>query len=158
MRPVVIWVLAFAALAACKQNNAVQQTANNAQDLHSQIARFGAMLGETAALTANKPGTGLALASDPKELARALRETVWQFNVQRSQLCARNLYTDVSCGPALEPVWMAEPADAGPSLTELQQRSADVGQEIQKFWGAICDDARRRVTTPSQRQSICPLQ
>ena len=33
--------------------------------------------------------------TDPKELARALRETVWQYNVERSELCGENLYTDV---------------------------------------------------------------
>lgn len=158
MMRVMICVLAFVALAACKQNNAVHDVATNAQDLHIEIGRYGAMLNETAHLTEGKTGTGLSDPADVKELARSLREAVWTYNVQRSELCQRNLYTEVSCGPALDPVWMTEPADTAPSLADIQQRSQDVGGEIQKFWGAICDDARRGVRDANERMAVCPME
>ncbi|MFT3729638.1 MAG: hypothetical protein QM759_17585 [Terricaulis sp.] len=151
-------VMAVAALAACKPNGATTQQANNPQDLQIEIHRYGAMLGQTAQLTENKPGTSMAEPADPKELARTLRETVWRYNVQRSDLCGKNLYVEVSCGPAFEPVWMAEPADAAPSFDELKQRSEAVGAEVQKLWNAICEDARRGVTDAQEKMAVCPME
>src|SRR5262245_32488760 len=95
----VLIVLAVAALTACKPQGAAQQ-ANNPQDLNIEIGRYSAMLNTTQQLTAEKTGTSMAEVTDPKVLARRLRETVWQYNVQRSELCGKNLYTEVSCGPA----------------------------------------------------------
>src|SRR5262249_23039605 len=149
--------LAVAALAACKPNGPAQQ-ANNPQDLQVEVHRYGAMLSETAQLTDNKLGTSMAEPTDPKELARVLRETVWRYNVQRSELCGKTLYTEVSCVPAFEPVWMSEPADAAPSMDELKTRSQAVGDEVQKFWSAICDDARRGVTDPQEKMAVCPME
>ena len=151
-------VLAVAALVGCKGNTTTQQQAHNPQDLHTAIGRYGAMLGETSALTAQKPGANMADSADPKELARMLRETVWRYNQQRSELCGKNLYTEVTCGPAFEPVWMSEPADAAPSFDELKQRSDAVGGEVHKLWNAICDDARRAATNSAAKQAVCPMQ
>lgn len=157
MMRVLMCVLAVAALAACKPNATTTQ-ANNPQDLQIEVHRYGAMLAETASLTENKPGTSMAEPADPKELARVLRETVWRYNVQRSDLCGKNLYTEVSCGQAFEPVWMAEPADVAPSMDELKTRSEAVGTEVQKFWNAICEDARRGVTDPQEKMAVCPME
>jgi len=158
MNRVLIWALAAAALVACKQNSPAHQSTVTAEDLHIEIGRYGVMLGQTADLTEGRPGAGMASPSDPKELARALRETVWGYNIQRSQLCRRDLYAEVTCGPVFDPVWMTEPPDATPSLAALEQRSQDVGQEVQKFWTAICEDAKRRAADPSQRQAICMME
>ena len=158
MMRALLCVLAVAALVGCKPNGAHQQQAHNPQDLHIEIGRYGAMLGETSELTAQKPGTSMADPADPKQLARMLRETVWRYNQQRSELCGKNLYVEVSCGPAFEPVWMSEPADAAPSFDELEQRSDAVGGEVQKLWGAISEDARRSVTDAAEKQAVCPME
>jgi hypothetical protein len=159
MKRALICVLALAALVACKPNGTTTpEQVNNPQDLHVEIGRYGVMLHQAADLTAQKPGTSMADPADPKELARSLRETVWQYNAQRSELCGRNLYTDVTCGPALEPVWLAEPADAAPSFDELKQRSQAVGAEVMKLWNAVCDDARRGTTDTTQRQLVCAIE
>src|SRR5262245_20222019 len=110
MRRVLICMLALAALGACKPNAPAQQQVHNPQDLHVEIGRYGVMLNQAGELTAHKPGTSMADPADPKQLARALRETVWRYNAQRSDLCGRNLYAELTCGPALEPVWLSEPA------------------------------------------------
>ena len=158
MKRALLCVLAIAALVACKPNATTQPQAHNPQDLHIEIGRFGAMLSETAGLTENKPGTSMADPADPKELARMLRETVWRYNGQRSDLCGKNLYVEVSCGPAFEPVWMSEPADAAPSFDELKQRSDAVGGEVQRFWDAICEDARAGVTGQTEKMAVCPME
>jgi hypothetical protein len=158
MKRALVLVVAVLALWACKPSGTATPQANNPQDLQIEIGRYGVMVNQAAALTAQKPGTSMAEPSDPKEMARSLRETVWRFNVERSELCGRNLYAEVSCTPALEPVWMSEPADASPSLSELSERSQLVGQEVQKFWSAVCDDARRAVADPQQRRQVCAIE
>ena len=158
MKRALICVLAAIALAGCKPAAPPKPNQSDAQTLQIEIGRYGVMLGQTAALTAGKPGTGAGDPTEAKELARALRETVWTYNVQRSQLCARNLYADVSCGPALDPVWLTEPVETPPTLIELRQRSREVGEAVQKFWSAVCDDAKRAQTDPAQRGVICVME
>jgi hypothetical protein len=69
---------------------------------------------------------------------------VWAYNLERSRLCGRGLFTDVACGPAFEPVWINEPGDAAPSLEVLAERQAGVDALVIPFWQAVCADARTR--------------
>ena len=78
--------------------------------------------------------------------------------IQRSELCAKGLFTEVACGPAYEPVWISEPADAAPSLEDIQIRTTAVHQEVQRLWGAVCDDARSRVTDEQEKMAVCPME
>jgi hypothetical protein len=126
--------------------------------LNIEIGRYGVMLSHVHALTADRPGSAESEVTDPSELARHLRETVWEYNLERSQLCARGLFTDVACGPAYEPVWIAEPADAEPTLQEIQSRSNDVSQEVMRLWNAVCEDARSRETDEQARQYVCAIE
>lgn len=156
----VIAVLAFAALAACRPPGA-QPPAGQPVDPHAlqiEIGRYGVMLHQTGELTSTQLGAPDASAEDPKELARALREAVWQYNIQRSQLCGRNLFTETTCSPPYEPVWISEPASMRPTPEQLRQRSAEVGQEVQHFWGVICDDARHRTQNADQRRLVCSIE
>lgn len=148
----------FVALAACRPPGQAERAPGARVDPHAlqtEIGRYGAMLHQTGELTSTQVGAPDASAQDAKELARGLREAVWQYNIQRSQLCARNLFTETTCTPPYEPVWISEPPNTRPTPEQLQQRSGEVGQEIQHFWGVICDDARRRTQDQAQRRTIC---
>jgi hypothetical protein len=155
-------VLALA-LAACGQTGEKQDAAPAAPagpdpfSMNIDIGRYGAMLSQIEELTAGRPGAGEPEVTEPRDLARRLRETVWDYNSARSQLCARGLFADVACGPAYEPVWISEPATAAPTLEELQTRSEAVGAEVIGFWNAVCEDARTRAPE-EERAQICPME
>src|SRR5689334_23244960 len=164
MRVFLALLLSVAALGACRPPGQSEQAPGAHVDPHAlevEVRHYGAMLHQTGALTATQIGAPDASAQDPKELARALREAVWQYNIQRSQLCARNLFTETTCSPPYEPVWISEPPNSRPTAEQLQQRSTEVGQEIQHFWGVICDDARRRAREQSagaDTRMICQIE
>ena len=56
MMRALICVLAVAALVACKTECDDHLRLTNPQDLHIEIGRYGVMLGQTAEMTAEKPG------------------------------------------------------------------------------------------------------
>jgi hypothetical protein len=127
-------------------------------DLHIEIGRYGAMLNQVEEHTRARPGTGEVDPAQPHQLARSLRETVWEYNLARSQLCAKGLFSDVACGPAYEPVWISEPASAEPSLQDLQVRANALGDEVMRLWNAVCADARSRVEDEQEKMYVCPME
>ena len=160
MRLFAALIFSAIALAACKPPGS--QPAPGAHvDPHAlqiEIGRYGVMLQQTGQLTQTQVGAPDASAEDAKELARGLRETVWTYNIQRSQLCGRNLFTETTCTPPYEPVWISEPPGARPTPEQLQSRSAEVGHEVQTFWTAICNDARRRTQDREQQRLVCAIE
>jgi hypothetical protein len=151
-------------LAACGQN-APQADAPppapeplNALSLSIEAGRYGVMLSQIHSLTGDRPGAMDTDASDPKDIARRLRETVWEYNLERSSLCARGLFAELACAPAYQPVWIGEPAEVAPTLEELQTRSDAVGEEVQHFWSIVCDDARTRETDADAREYVCAIE
>ncbi len=157
-------VILAAALTACgpqageKAGEAPAGEAADPLTLNIEIGRYGVMLSHVHQLSAGRPGTGEPEPSEPRELARALRETVWEYNLERSQLCARGLFAEVACGPVYDPVWISEPADAAPSLEELQARSQAVGEEVMRLWDIVCADARTREPDEAARQYVCAIE
>jgi hypothetical protein len=149
-------------LAACGQNAAKGPNAperpRTPEDMQIQIGRYGVMLDQVHSLTAERPGANEQAPTEPMAMARALRETVWQYNVERSQLCGRGLFTEIACGPSYQPVWISEAADAAPSFEELQNRSAAVGGEVMRFWNAVCEDARTRETNQQDKMYVCAIE
>lgn len=156
-------VLALA-LAACGQGAEKAPEAPAAPEqpdpfsLNIEIGRYGVMLSHVQQLTRERPGATEAEVTDPRDLARRLRETAWEYNLERSRLCSRGLFTEVACGPAYEPVWMSETATATPTLEEIQSRSASLGEEIGRFWNAVCDDARSRVEDEQEQMYVCAIE
>lgn len=154
-------VLALA-VAACGQTadtaKAPEAAAPDPFELNIEIGRYSVMLSQVHALSADRPGAVQGEVTDPRDLARRLRETVWEYNLERSSLCGRGLFTDVTCGPAYQPVWIGENADSAPGLDELAVRSGGVGQEVQRFWNAICEDARSRETDEEARRYVCAME
>lgn len=130
----------------------------NAFDVHIEVGRYGAMLSTVDDLTMEMesavPDDDV---SEPREMTRQLREHVWEYNLLRSKMCARGLYTQVSCGAAYNPVWLADPADAEVSLAEIQQRNEALGSEVMALWGAVCDDHRSRVAE-EEKMAVCPME
>jgi hypothetical protein len=160
-RAIVAVLVLTAALGACRREAdkaAEAPVASEASTLQIDIGRYSYMLDQTRELTAERTGSAELDPTAPKELARALRETVWEYNLERSQLCARGLFTAVACGPALEPVWMSEPATAEPSLQDLQIRAQSVGDEVMRFWDAVCEDARTRTEDEEARRLVCAIE
>jgi hypothetical protein len=151
------------ALAACGQSAEKAQTpatpqGPDAADLHIQIGRAGAMLSTVESLTSERPGNSETPVTDPAELARNLREKVWRYNIARSEVCAMGLFTEVACGSAYEPVWISEPSATQPTLEEIQSRTTALHEEVQRLWGAVCDDARSRVTDEQEKMTVCPME
>ena len=155
-------LLALVLLAACGQQSASKGAANappNPQDLTIEIGRYGVMLDHVRNLTAETPAAAnAAQPEEPVQLARTLRETVWAYNLERSRLCAKGLYTTVSCGAIYNPVWLSDAPDATPTLEELQQRADALGAEVQPFWAAVCDDVRARTTDEQAKTYVCAIE
>jgi hypothetical protein len=151
------------ALAACGQNaeKAEAPTAApeepDAMTLNIEIGRYGVMLSQVHGLS-GEGADAVADATDPQVMARALRETVWEYNLERSRLCAGGLYTEITCVPAFAPVWIGEPPTATPTLVELQARSNAVGEEVMRLWNAVCEDARARETDEEARMFVCAME
>jgi hypothetical protein len=159
-------VLSLLLLAACGQSattkapEAPASAALNPQDLGIEIGRYGAMLDQVRTLTADLPDVESpdGEPTDVRALARSLRERAWAYNLERSRLCARGLYTAQSCGPVFEPVWLSDPADAQPSLDEIKTRADALGAEVQPFWNAVCDDIRARTTGAQEKAYVCAIE
>jgi hypothetical protein len=152
-------ILLALALTACGQSAEKAPAAPEAPDpfdLNIEIGRYGVMLSHVQQLTRERPGSVEVEVTDPGDLARRLRETVWEYNLERSQLCARGLFTDVACGAPYDPVWISETAT--PTLDELQSRSTSLGEEVMRFWDAVCDDARSRVEDEQERMYVCAIE
>lgn len=126
--------------------------------LNIEIGRYGVMLDQVHELTAPRSGPNELDPTTPGELARALRETVWAYNRERSALCAKGLFREVACGPAYEPVWISETPALPPTLEEIESRSRAVGEEVTRFWGAVCEDARSRAESDEERFLICAIE
>jgi hypothetical protein len=150
-------------LAACGQagdsaKSPDQQDRLDPFDLNIEVGRYGAMLDQVREHTRERPGSAEPSVTDPRELARRLRETVWEYNLERSQLCAKGLFTELSCGPAYEPVWISEPETASPSLEDVQTRADAVGDEVMRLWNAVCEDAASRDADAQQKMYVCPME
>lgn len=156
-------VLALA-LAACGQTGEKQNevpTAPAGPDpftLNIEIGRYGAMLNQVTGHTEERPGSAEPEVTAPRELARRLRETVWEYNIERSKICAKGLFTEITCTPAYEPVWISEPPNAEPTLEEIQTRADAVGEEVMRLWDAVCEDARSRAANEDERFLTCPME
>lgn len=137
------------ALAACGQGQQAPEVpaAPAGPDpgvMNIEIGRYSAMLDQVSELSEGRPGAVEVEPTEPRALARRLREVVWAYNLERSRLCGRGLFTDVACGPAFEPVWINEPGDAAPSLEVLAERQTAVDALVIPFWEVVCADARTR--------------
>lgn len=156
-------VLALA-LAACGQTGEKQGEAPAAPagpdpfTLNIEIGRYGAMLNQVTGHTEERPGSAEPEVTDARDLARRLRETVWEYNIERSRICANGLFTEITCTPAYEPVWISEPPNAEPTLEEIETRADAVGQEVMNLWNAVCEDARTRATTDEERMLACAME
>jgi hypothetical protein len=131
--------------------------APNPFDLNIEIGRYGVMLNQVGEHTRERPGADPEV-TEPRELARRLRETVWEYNLERSRLCAKGLFAEVTCGPAYEPVWISELETTAPSLEDLQTRSDAVGAEVMRLWNTVCEDARSRVEDEQERMYVCAIE
>ena len=157
----IVLALALAACGQAGEKQAEVPTGPAGPDpatLNIEIGRYGAMLGQVTGHTEERPGSAEPEVTEPRDLARRLRETVWRYNIERSEICAKGLFTEITCTPAYEPVWISEPPTAVPTLEEIQTRSDAVGQEVMTLWDAVCEDARTRATSDEERQVACAME
>lgn len=129
-------------------------------DLHIEIGRWGYMMSTVTGHTNDPDGAepGSEEPGDPRALARTLRETVWEYNLRRSELCTRGVLVAATCGGGYAPAWLSEPHDAAPSLEELKARSSAVGEVVMPLWDAVCEEAATRVEDPQERMYVCPME
>jgi len=135
------------ALGACTPQPPAEPPAPAGPDpalMSIEIGRYSLMMDQVSGLSEGRPGAAEIPAEDPRALSRGLREVVWAYNLERSRLCGRGLFTDIACGPAFAPVWINEPADAAPTLEVLLERQSGVDALVIPFWEAVCNDARTR--------------
>lgn len=162
MRHILFAGLAAAALVGCSRPEpaAPAPEAERVQpfDLHIEIGRYGVMLDQVADIGDRTSAADAADPEDPRALARALREAAWDYNLKRSRLCAANFMPEVSCGPAYNPVWLADPADAEVSLEALQGRAQELGERVMPLWNAVCDHARAQVTDEDEQRLVCAIE
>jgi hypothetical protein len=131
------------ALAGCAHQP--RQRDDDDTDLYIQLSYPYQMLDHTRELAELRDSTpDVDTRNNPRELARVLRQTVWEYDAESSSLCARGLYTDVSCLPALNPPWLYESAKAAPSAEELLRRAEWVQERMGALWDAACADFRER--------------
>lgn len=155
----IVFVLALAACGQTGEQGAPTEPAGpDPSALNIEIGRYGAMLSQVSGYTDARPGSAELDAASPRDLARRLRETVWQYNLERSEICAKGLFTEIACTSAYEPVWISEPPNAEPTLEEIQSRSEAVGREVRTLWDAICEDARSRAASDEERDMACPME
>jgi hypothetical protein len=151
-------------LAACGQTGEKQDAVPTAPagpdpfTLNIEIGRYGVMLNQVTGHTGERPGSAEPEVTAPRELARRLRETVWEYNIERSKICAKGLFTEITCSPAYEPVWISEPPNVEPTLEEIQTRADAVGDEVMRLWNAVCEDARTRAATDEERDLACAIE
>jgi hypothetical protein len=150
-------------LTACGQGADTTKGGENPEsrdpfDINIEIGRYGAMLNQIDEHTRERAGAAEPAVTDPNELSRRLRETVWEYNLQRSRLCAKGLYAELSCGPAYAPVWLSEPDAAAPTLEDVETRADAVGDEVMRLWNAVCEDARAQETNEQERVYVCAME
>lgn len=133
------------ALAACNQQPA-EPPAPTPASIGADVGRYRVMLDQVEQLTADLPSTSNIAASDPRALARGLREAVWAYNLERSRLCGRGVLAAVSCGPAFMPDWINEAPETELTIDMLAERQGAVSSLVQPFWQAVCAEAQTRQT------------
>ena len=159
-------VLALVLLGACATapvDPAAAQPASERVDpwaLYIDVGRLNVMLSHVDDLTgetADMPGSD-PHADSPRNIARALRETVWKYNLTRSQLCARGLYIDISCSAAFAPDWLRDAPTIEPPLQLLEDRAGVVSTRVMQLWDRVCDDAKAHAANDEDRQTICGIE
>ncbi len=154
--------IAIAFLAACATAPTSGGPANpepvDPSALQIDIGRLGVMLSHVEDLTQSSPTPDVNYES-PRELARSLRETVWEFNLVKSRLCARQLYVEHTCTPAFHADYLHDAPSVEPPLELTQERAGVVRVRIQQLWDAVCADARQRQgVSVSDRVEVCAIE
>ncbi|MET0183338.1 MAG: hypothetical protein ABW199_10670 [Caulobacterales bacterium] len=153
----ILLAVALSVLAACATKTAAED--EDPFHLHISIGRWSAMVSQIADIHAIAQPDHVSDDEllEASVLSRNLRMTVWQYNLERAQLCAERKLIEASCGAPYQPGWLIE-ARAAPSYRELAIRSRDVGDRVMPFWNAVCADAKAREPDPEMRQQICPME
>jgi hypothetical protein len=99
------------------------------------------------------------IASPPaRALATALRQTVWEYNVESANMCAKGLHTELSCLPALDPPWLTESQHTSPTERELQRRSDWLDARVQALWDGACEDFKKSNPSPEDYMGYCSIE
>ena len=96
--------------------------------------------------------------TDARGWAAALRQTVWEYNVESANMCAKSLYTKVSCLPALDPPWLTEPPDKSPTAKELERRADWVMRRVERLWDGACEDFQKSHPDSDDYMEYCSIE
>jgi hypothetical protein len=155
--------VALLVLSACRRDCASKSDPPKDQetaDLEPRIDidRYGVMIDQVNDLAEEMESAVEDPKVDTRPLARRLREVVWQLNLSRSQLCARGLDKEVSCGSAYAPPWLTEPDDAAPTMSEILRRSEELGSKVMPYWTFVCDDVRAHTEDEDEKRFVCGIE
>ena len=95
---------------------------------------------------------------DTRVWATVLRQTVWEFNVESANMCAKGLYTKQSCLPARDPSWLTEAQDTSPTEKELGRRADWVNAHVQRLWDGVCEDFKVSHPKPEDYMGYCSIE
>jgi hypothetical protein len=90
--------------------------------------------------------------------ATALRQTVWEYNVESANMCAKGLSTRLSCLPALAPPWLTESPKASPTEKELERRSDWLQEHVGRLWDAACEDFKKSHPDSDDYMGYCSIE
>jgi len=90
--------------------------------------------------------------------ATALRQTVWEYNVESANMCMKGLSTRLSCLPALDPPWLTESANASPTEKELLRRADWLEERVIGLWDAACEEFRKSNPSPENYMGYCSIE
>ena len=95
---------------------------------------------------------------DARAWATALRQTVWEYNVESANMCMKGLSTRLSCLPALDPPWLTESANSSPTEKELLRRADWLEEKVIGLWDAACEEFRKSNPSPEDYMGYCSIE
>jgi hypothetical protein len=132
----------LAALVLVAGGAAAEET-DGASRLRNDTGRLATRLAGVEQISGQLPSTEADTLSEAARLDLELRATVFRYNAQRAQMCARRQLAHLSCGAAYLPAWMLEAPEAAPSMKVLEERRAAVEGHVVPLWRAVCETTRR---------------
>ena len=102
--------------------------------------------------------SGQVAPPDARGWATGLRQTVWEYNLESANMCAKGLHTELSCLPALDPPWLTEAQDTSPTQKELQRRSDWLDARVQALWDGACEEFKKSHPSHEDYMAFCSIE
>jgi hypothetical protein len=150
-------ILVLTIMSGCAAKQA--EVEEDQSDLHIYIGQSSAMIYRLRELIELHSSESVQnTPTRARGLATALRQTVWEFNMESANMCAKGLYSEWSCLPALDPPWLTEAQDSSPTEKELERRADWVSERVQRLWDAACGEFKKSHPSPEDYMGYCSIE